>query len=297
MPRPTDPSEIAVRQGLRVLTRSLPAAEKGDVQRLHEARVASRRLREAVLLVSSGSRARKLERTFRRLTRALGPVREMDVALQMLDEIGNEGGVAPAAIRTLKHAIRGERNRLQVEMVRRIDSVNVDKLRRRAMATARKHRAGGRTAKGLAKARIRMAKRAGQLEAAVDNAAGIYLPDRLHDVRVAVKKLRYAMEVVNQISGSRAVASLRALKAAQDLLGHMHDLEVLIMRVRAMQASPGPTNLRLSAQLDQLVRRLEAECRELHSQYMAMRKKLVGICDRIADPAPQNRDARASSAA
>ena len=34
-----------------------------------------------------------------------------------------------------------------------------------------------------------------RLRAAIENAAGIYLPDRLHEVRIAVKKLRYALEL------------------------------------------------------------------------------------------------------
>ena len=297
MRRHTDPSELAVRQRLHALTKSLPAAEKGDATRLHEARVATRRLREAVLLTASGPRARRVERTVRRLTRALGPVRELDVAMQTLDEIADTGGVAQAAIRALKDSIRDERHRLPADMRRQIKDVNIDKLRRRAIAGTRTHHARSSDAKGRAKARLRVAKRASRLQAKIDNAAGIYLPDRLHDVRVAIKKLRYAMEVVNQLSGSRAAASLRTLKAAQDLLGHMHDLEVLTMRVRAMQASSGPPNLKLSAELDRLVRRLEAECRQLHSEYIAMRKKLIAICDRTASIGSSRGDGSARSAA
>ena len=67
---------------------------------------------------------------------------------------------------------------------------------------------------------------------------------------------------------------LAALKRAQDLLGRMHDLEVLIARTRAVQGSPQAPNLRLSGDLDQLVRRLEMECRLLHGHYMASRAQL-----------------------
>jgi CHAD domain-containing protein len=298
MGRVPDPSELAVRQRLRALTRSLPAAEKGDAARLHEARIATRRLREAVLLVARGSRARRLERTIRRLTRALGPVRELDVALQSLDGMGETAEIPRAAIRALRQSIREERYRLRAEMSRRIETVNVEKLRKRAIATARKHRHRGRDSKGLAKSHLRVAVRAARLRVAIDNAAGIYLPDRLHDVRVAGKKLRYAMEIVNELTGSRATADIRTLKTAQDLLGHMHDFEMLIVRVRALQASSGASNLRLSAGLDRLVRLIEAKCRELHGQYMAMRPKLFGICDRLVDVRTTSRRmARAGSAA
>ena len=297
MPRQSDPSELVVRQRLCALTRSLPAAEKGNPARLHEARVATRRLREAVLLMAHGPRARRLERNIRRLTRALGPVRELDVALQTLDEVGTGAAVPAAAIRALKQAIRDERQRLRVEMRRRIDAVDVEKLRRRAIVTVRKHRHRPGVAKGLRKARLRMATRAARLQTAIENAAGLYLPDRLHHVRVAIKKLRYAREVLNQLTGSRATVHLRSLKTAQDLLGHMHDLEVLIMRVRALQASTGAPSLQMSAGLDQLVRRLESDCRELHGGYIAMRKKLVGICERTVNAPVRRRQARSSSAA
>ena len=103
-----------------------------------------------------------------------------------------------------------------------------------------------------------------------------------HEVRIAVKKLRYAMEVSRELSGSRALARIRTLKEAQDLLGHMHDHEVLIARVRGIQSST--PNLRLSGDLDKLVRRLETEARQIHGQYVALRKKLLAIADATATP-------------
>ena len=127
----------------------------------------------------------------------------------------------------------------------------------------------------------RAARRADGLRAAIDNAAGIYLPDRLHQVRIAVKKLRYALEIARDLSGSRATARIRTLKRVQELLGRMHDLEMLIARTRAIQSRAGAPNLKLSGDLDRLVRRLENECRRLHVRYMNERKALRGICDYV----------------
>src|SRR5688572_29564842 len=94
----TTPTDLLIRQRLMALSRSLPGARKGDALRLHQARVATRRLREALPMVASGSKGRKLVRDIRRLTRALGPVRELDVALQTLDELGAEGGAPSTAL-------------------------------------------------------------------------------------------------------------------------------------------------------------------------------------------------------
>lgn len=296
----SSPSEVLIRQRLVALTRVLPAAQRGDVRSLHHARVATRRLREALPLVVSGTRGRKLERIVQRLTRALGPVRELDVALINLEELERDGEMPRAALTRLRDAIAEERRRLHAEMRRRIARVDLDKLTKRTVAAARKGphapaRGRVRDPQRLATAQVRAARRATALRAAIDNAAGIYLPDRLHDVRIAVKKLRYAMELTRELSGSRAVSAIQLMKETQDLLGRMHDLEILIARTRAVQGSPVGTNLRLSGDLDRLVRRLETECRQLHGHYMALRHKLLAICDRVE--AVPRRPERAVSAA
>jgi CHAD domain-containing protein len=179
-------------------------------------------------------------------------------------------------------------------MRRRLESTDFEKLRKRAVSAARKAPAAAargrvRDPERLAVARRRAARRAATLRAAIEDAAGIYLPDRLHVVRIAVKKLRYVVELERELSASRAMAAIRMLKQAQDLLGRMHDLEFLIARTRAVQGSPIGVNLRLSGDLDRLVRRLENECRQLHGHYMALRHKLLAICDRV-ETGPASRE-------
>jgi|SRR5687767_4030298 CHAD domain-containing protein len=283
MPAKPNPSELLIRQRMNALTRALPGARQGDPLLVHQARVASRRLREALPLVASGSKGRKLERSARRLTRALGPVRELDVALEMLEGMTTGGEAPRGAITRLQQVVREERQRMHAEMCSRVSRVDIGKLRRRAASAAAKGSEGSRRdPKRVADAQLRAARRAVRLREAIESAAGLYLPDRLHEVRIAVKKLRYAMEVSRELSGSRALARIRTLKEAQDLLGHMHDHEVLIARVRGIQSST--PNLRLSGDLDKLVRRLETEARQIHGQYVALRKKLLAIADATATP-------------
>jgi len=289
-------SELLLRQRLGALTRTLIGARAGDVNAIHQARVATRRLREAVGLVPSRSKARKLERVVRRLTRVLGPVRELDVALLMLDDLQHAGDVPRAAVACLRQLMAAERRTLHAEAVKTIDRGDFARVRQKVLDLEGTGRAPGVVAPGVrdSGAARRVARRAERLRAAIDNAAGIYLPDRLHAVRIAVKKLRYAIEVVRQVGParpSRARASskslrsvngrLAVLKRAQDLLGRMHDLEILIARTRAVQASPQSPDLRLSGDLDRLVRRLETDCRLLHGHYMTSRAPLIEICDRI----------------
>ncbi len=291
-------SELLIRQRLSALSRALPGAQAGEVVAIHQARVATRRLREALPLVARGAAGRKLARTVRRLTRALGPVRELDVALLTLDDLGRAQDVPRAGVQSLQQVIRQERRRMHRDMKRTIDRCRVDKLTGKLLTHAKKRdqmavRPRVADPKQLRAARERAARRAERLRASIDNAAAIYLPDRLHEVRIAVKKLRYAMEIVRELSGSRATVRIMTLKRAQDLLGRIHDLEVLIARTRAIQGSPNAPTLRVSAEMDLLVRRLESDCRKLHGRYIAARPSLLRVCE-YASAVPARRRARAA---
>ena len=291
------PSELLIRQRLSALTRALPSARNGDVVAIHQARVATRRVRAALSIVTRGSKGRKVTKAVSRMTRALGRVRELDVAMLSLDELASDTSVTREGIDLLRTILKEERERLYADMALGIERVNLEKLQRKALAAVHRlieHQepevAAPQRLKAVTKRSVR---RALALRAAIDNAGGIYLPDRLHQVRIAVKKLRYVLEIARDLSRSRASARIRTLRSVQDLLGRMHDLEMLIMRIRALQGSDRAPTLKVSAELDRSVRRLEMECRQLHVRYMGFKKKLLELCDyvTIAD------DRRSASAA
>jgi len=286
MPVPRSASSaLLLRQRVLALRRMLPGARTGDVHAVHQARVATRRLREAMPLLEAGKPGRKMERVARDLTGVLGPVRELDVALLMLSDLQGTDGVPAAAVACLRRAVSEERRALHKETARRIGEYDLERLQQKALRALEKKAdgaAGGVDRRAqIAAARRRAARRAARVETAIDVAGAIYLPDRLHQVRIAVKKLRYALEMVRDLSGSRAEARIRVLKRSQDLLGRMHDLEVLIARTRGLQAA-AVRDLKLSSDLDQLVRRLETEARQLHGQYITTRRSLLDICNRVA---------------
>ena len=287
-------STLLLQQRVAALRRMLPGARHGDVRSVHQARVATRRLREALPLIAAGKAGRRLERAARSLTGVLGPVRELDVALLMLEELARSTGVSASAIATLRTAVTDERHILQREAATQIDDIDMERLQRKALQVLERKIGQiedpvDRQARVVA-ARRRAARRAQRVEAAVDAAGAIYLPDRLHQVRIAVKKLRYALEIVRDLTRSRAEARIRALKRMQDLLGRMHDLEVLIARTRGLQAA-AVRDLQLSSDLDQLVRRLETEARQLHGRFLAHRRALLDLCNRVAAVAEPRRAA------
>jgi CHAD domain-containing protein len=91
MPVLTTRSEL-LKKRVEQFTRVLQSVEKGDVRALHQARVASRRLRELVpLLQLEHGSSRKLGRRLRKVTNRLGTVRELDVLLLLIDELHVSG--------------------------------------------------------------------------------------------------------------------------------------------------------------------------------------------------------------
>jgi hypothetical protein len=55
----------------------------------------------------------------------------------------------------------------------------------------------------------------------------------LHDLRIAAKRLRYTLEVLGSALGPAAEAAEEEARALQDLLGEIHDCDVLAPRVTA----------------------------------------------------------------
>ena len=104
-----------------------------------------------------------------------------------------------------------------------------------------------------------------------------------------MKKLRYVLEIGRELTRSRASARIRLLKSVQDTLGRMHDLEMLIMHIRALQGSDRAPTLKASADLDRMVRRLEMECRQLHVRYIGFKKKLLELCDDVTSASQRPR--------
>lgn len=296
-PSPADPAARLLHARLVRLLQTLPAAQAGDVTSVHQARVASRRLREALPVAASaaaGADWRRARKHARRITRALGPVRELDVALETLAEFG-ERGVAPAtALARVRRAIVAAREARRAEMLAALSPRRLTKLRREFDGLASRPDPADR-AEALAQSAARVTTRAARLKAAIDHAGAVYLADRLHAVRIAAKKLRYAMEFDRELKRSRATARIRRLKEVQDLLGRLHDLEMLIEHTRAVQADLAATSRRASTDLDRLVRALEEECRQCHAAYLASRERLEGLCDAVGATDPGGHSSSAAA--
>ncbi|HEV3229694.1 MAG TPA: CHAD domain-containing protein [Solirubrobacteraceae bacterium] len=52
-----------------------------------------------------------------------------------------------------------------------------------------------------------------------------------HDMRIAAKRLRYVLEVTGSLFGSYAPTATRHARELQDLLGEIHDCDVMVPRI------------------------------------------------------------------
>lgn len=267
----------------RELKRHLPAAIAGDHHAVHQARVATRRLREAVPVLAAGlknSKAKKAGRKIRRLTRALGGVRELDVTLHLLDELAQAGEVPRTALEDVRAHVLAERDRRRSGMLERMDHVNLDKLGRRLQSVSEALESSSdeswREVLGT-----RLLKRARRLSASVDQAGQMYMPERLHAVRIAAKKLRYALELAADSGTAAAAPHVRSIKRAQDLLGRLHDLQILQTHVAAVHAGLDANRAGMDTALDALARHVEEACRHLHARYLGSAAGLRAIREAI----------------
>jgi len=266
------PSTRLLQRLSRALKRELPKAIEEDDRGLHQARVTTRRLREAVPVLSTGlkgSKGGKAARKIRRLTRALGTVRELDVTVSLLDELARTSHVPRAAVEDVRARVVEERESRRKVMLERLERVNVAKLDKRleSVGAALDAATGEPWRKALA---TRFVLRARRLSESMDAAGHMYAPERLHAVRIAVKKLRYGLELAADSGVTEASVPLRTLKRAQEMLGKLHDLQVLQEHVAAVQASPPSSRPHAREGLQDLARHIEDQCRHLHGRYVAL---------------------------
>jgi CHAD domain-containing protein len=293
MPVASTRSEL-LKKRLDELTRVLSAMEQGDVRGLHRARVASRRLRELMpMLQLDHAKARKLRRRLKKVTTRLGAVRELDVQLLLVEELqaarrGRSGSLGRVGISVAKDR-DDARSHLATQMpiasMRRLGDKLARVVEELRLAETSTSRAAARNWRIAVDAQV--AGRAARLASTMTEAGAVYLPERLHAVRIAMKKLRYALELSNEAAGTRRASNLAGLKRGQELLGRIHDLQVLIERIRHVQASLTPPNVTIWRNLDNLVRSLEDECRVLHARYMRMRARLTTATEGLTARLPQ----------
>ena len=259
---------------------ALPSVRDGDADAIHDARVAARRVR-AVLPVLVGRQPaeawRDLGRAIKKMGRALGEARDVDVSLDLLRDVEARSPMTAPAAASMRARLLPEQTRSRRALIKRLERVDVAGLSQiAAQAAGRRHLVPWRADRFAPRVGAAIVKRAGQARAAIDHATGVYFPRRAHALRVALKKLRYLVELIDARDGTRR-AHLRTLKSAQETLGQIHDREVLAGRLATVA---GDGEIPNAAALRDV---LDAESRTLFDRYLALREGLLDTCQSLLD--------------
>lgn len=226
-----------------------------DIEGVHQARVAVRRTRAALSAfraVLPDDVRRPLNKTLRRLQKALGPARDWDVFLaetltpllaetdapRSLNPFAAQAEVArDLAYRQARKALRSARyGRLQLALIRFPCLPVPDKvcgLRTEALGA------------DLWQERLQVV-----LTAAGEDPTE--LPDEaLHDLRIKIKKLRYAIEFFENLHDSKSVKPWRsAIRKLQDCLGGLNDAVVQGHMIDAMDTPERPVPISVRRYLE-----------------------------------------------
>jgi len=238
---PTDPRVFTgalITDQLRIVHAHEKAVTQGDVRALHDLRVAIRRIR--TLLNTIGfylnlKAAGKLEKQFRQLQKKLGPARDTDVLLRIIQEeitLNTEHSKAEQK-KVLAHLLKlRERHRKEIKKIltgnayKKLKSDTLKFIKKDLQETERDN---DPSLKNIAEKSIHQALRRMKKRSHLT-------PDcpakKVHRLRITTRKARYLAEFFSPVLGTDMDTLALHLRKIQDILGDIHDLDVLIAGIQ-----------------------------------------------------------------
>ena len=299
---PTDTSlEHLASRYLRRQIKQLTGQAEGirraeDIEFVHRARVASRRLRVGLRVFADGFPAAQVKswrKAVRRVGRGLGEARDLDVQIALLCDVLSrlEDRTCVSGIAWVLVRCQRERDELQPRVV---------KAMRRLLASRALHdmvlavlgmfpESGGDEPVSpspalLERAEKHVLRRFNDLYAFRTCLADPQDYEQHHAMRIAAKRLRYTMEIFKPLYEGKAEGAFEAVKQIQTLLGEIHDCDLWVeqlqriaekqtRRLRPLYGHGGPP-ARLKAGLDYLQEDRRQRRRELFAALVEYWEKL-----------------------
>jgi CHAD domain-containing protein len=271
----------------------LPAVCDGDVEGIHQARVVTRRLREALPLFANSfpQDVQRVTRLVKSLGRKLGRARQLDVMDADLARLAGRMPLASHAIAAARRTVAFRQTAARRRLIKTIDDLRLDRRDQLRLRRRRDwwHPFDETLATGWATVlRERVTRRADQLNHAVHRAAGVYFPNRVHEVRIAAKKLRYSAELAACGGLWPTEAAVADLKKAQDTLGRLHDAHVLLECFDNLVDKADADAREVTMVKDDL----HGQIAERYAKYLPQRKRLGAasrVCADFANLPPAKR--------
>lgn len=241
------PLQIAARHVVKryliKLRKHEPGVRSGDdPEDVHDMRVAARRIRSALALLEEApsfhhKRMRTMRRHLRNLSHGLGAVRDLDVFLKHLKEYEQAHPDERAGLGALRRELERRREAARAKLLHELGRGKLEHRLHEVEAFAThpvdlsgeerpvlvRHFVGG--------AIWERYEDVLRYECELPGAA----PPELHQLRIACKRLRYAIEMFEPALGERAKPILEVLVAVQDHLGALQDTVVALATVQELR--------------------------------------------------------------
>jgi CHAD domain-containing protein len=224
----TEAARQAIIFGGIALERHREAAAAGQSEPIHQLRVTARRLRASLHLfagVIHATYSRIIERDLIWMAQAAGGAREREISAAIFRKRSAKlDPVLADSLAAIYTTLLRERSLKLYDLQSVVESKRyrtlLARLENPRLRKVRAHTVLSAEAASMLRPIARSVARAG---AALDEGS---TPRTIHRLRVRVKRLRYALELLSALGGKRSRRLLSRLEVLQELLGNLNDLSV-----------------------------------------------------------------------
>ncbi|MEO8076273.1 MAG: CHAD domain-containing protein [Acidobacteriota bacterium] len=272
-----------LRQRLSVSTATLreqlPKLYDGDVDTIDHARATTQRMRAMLAILSSCYPDVDLKgagRTLKKIGRALGRVRDLGVALEIIGDLERTAPGADGCTADIRRSVVAERAWARCRLANELDELTLEDLEDVSNLAPRPRRDSSRVSNRAYDDPIRDAlrERAMALTQAIPRGSALYVPKRAHRLRMDARKLRHILECASD-PDTIAPNGLKILKTVQEVLGSLRDRQVLRKRFARRWDHEGGSNVAV------VLSTIDADCRSLFAGYVSWRARLLEVCAAI----------------
>lgn len=208
--------------------------DSADVEGVHDMRVATRRLRSALRDFAPLLKKKPLDKPkkdLKRIADALGAARDEDVAIIALKKLHRKAADknVKSGINNLIEARNARRERAHLNLLETISATALEDLKSRFEKSV----GNAINVKNPAKAisfnqagRRVVGKSVEEFCALTDHIYEPFIDEPLHELRIAAKRLRYAVELYTACWGERIAPFAEGVAEMQSHLGEVHDADI-----------------------------------------------------------------------
>ena len=217
-----------------ILDKRAAALQTEDIEGVHDMRVATRRLRSAMrdfAPLMTRKPLKKVKKDLKRIADALGAARDEDVAIVALEKLRGKtrSKNIKSGIEDLIAERRGRREQAQINLLENISADALEELKgkfeKAVDAAARRKKSDREISFNQAGHKV-VGKSVEEFCALSDHIYEPFIDEPLHELRIAAKRLRYAIELYTTCWGEHIVLFAKGIAEMQGFLGEVHDADV-----------------------------------------------------------------------